>query len=310
GRSCLRQNCRGPRVIRALQDRLISALQRIVGAALKMRRACALGPTGPGANCTPLDRIVTPAMLKKCWIQFGRRPARCRDLVRARGRKALVSGFPTEYLHESLRSRLWMLERLHDRPQVVSLASWIPEDHRPGCGRLGRLSSGCPARPCGREPPDPGGPGWLRGSWHRSRGQCPCDQERPDQARRNGRRFRSQAQIELRRAPQGVLLLQQFPACDFRPENTLVLISHFANSLRIMLSRIPYLTTWANGVARHGTCSRCSNSRPCECDSSWIAHFDGDRLIRHHRDVEKGLRCGLLGPEPARFRRSSACFGS
>src|SRR5208283_1565537 len=59
---------------------------------------------------------------------------------------------------------------------------------------------------------------------------------------------------------------QQFPACDFRPENTLVLISHFANSLRIMLSRIPYLTTWANGVARHGTCSRCSNSRPCECD--------------------------------------------
>jgi hypothetical protein len=49
---------------------------------------------------------------------------------------------------------------------------------------------------------------------------------------------------------------QQFPACDFRPENTLVLISHFANSLRIMLSRIPYLTTWANGVARHGTCSR------------------------------------------------------
>src|SRR5208283_1315905 len=103
---------------------------------------------------------------------------------------------------------------------------------------------------------------------------------------------------------------QSFPACDFRPENTLVLISHFANSLCIMLSRIPYLTTWANGVARHGTCSRCSNSRPCECDSSWIAHFDGDRLIRHHRDVEKGLRCGLLGPEPARFRRSSACFGS
>ena len=49
---------------------------------------------------------------------------------------------------------------------------------------------------------------------------------------------------------------QQFPACDFRPENTLVLISHFANSLCIMLSRIPYLTTWINGVARHGTCSR------------------------------------------------------
>ena len=55
---------------------------------------------------------------------------------------------------------------------------------------------------------------------------------------------------------QEVNMLQQFPACGFRPENTLVLISHFANSLRIMLSRIPYLTTWANGVARHGTCSR------------------------------------------------------
>jgi hypothetical protein len=32
------------------------------------------------------------------------------------------------------------------------------------------------------------------------------------------------------------VLVQQFPACDFRPENTLVLISHFANSLRTMLS--------------------------------------------------------------------------
>src|SRR5208337_3850449 len=31
-----------------------------------------------------------------------------------------------------------------------------------------------------------------------------------------------------------LVLTQQFPACDFRPENTLVLISHFANSLRIM----------------------------------------------------------------------------
>ena len=49
---------------------------------------------------------------------------------------------------------------------------------------------------------------------------------------------------------------EQFPACGFRPENTLVLISHFANSLRTMLSRIPYLTTWANGVTRHGTCFR------------------------------------------------------
>ena len=51
-------------------------------------------------------------------------------------------------------------------------------------------------------------------------------------------------------------LAQQFPACGFRPENTLVLISHFANSLRTMLSRIPYLTAWANGVTRHGTCFR------------------------------------------------------
>src|SRR5271166_1847077 len=51
-------------------------------------------------------------------------------------------------------------------------------------------------------------------------------------------------------------LHQQFTACGFRPENTLVLISHFANSLRTMLSRIPYLTAWANGVTRHGTCFR------------------------------------------------------
>ena len=53
-----------------------------------------------------------------------------------------------------------------------------------------------------------------------------------------------------------------------------------------------------------------SNSRPSECDSSWFAHFDSDKMIRHHRDVEKDLRYGLLEPEPARFRRSSACFGS
>src|SRR5208337_1581096 len=58
----------------------------------------------------------------------------------------------------------------------------------------------------------------------------------------------------LDRVPQS--FQQQFPACGFRPENTLVLISHFANSLCIMPSRIPYLTTWLNGVARHGTCSR------------------------------------------------------
>ena len=53
-----------------------------------------------------------------------------------------------------------------------------------------------------------------------------------------------------------LLCKQQFPARDFRPENTLVLISHFANSLRIMLSRIPYLTAWVDGVARNGSCSR------------------------------------------------------
>ena len=53
-----------------------------------------------------------------------------------------------------------------------------------------------------------------------------------------------------------------------------------------------------------------SNSRPSECDSSWFAHFDSDKMIRHHRDVEKDLRYGLLEPEPTRFRRSSACFGS
>ena len=29
---------------------------------------------------------------------------------------------------------------------------------------------------------------------------------------------------------------QEFPACDFRPENTPVFISYFANSSRIILS--------------------------------------------------------------------------
>ena len=32
-----------------------------------------------------------------------------------------------------------------------------------------------------------------------------------------------------------------------------------------------------------------SNSRPLEYDSSWLAHFDSDRMIRHHRDVAKDL---------------------
>src|SRR5271166_2556716 len=40
-----------------------------------------------------------------------------------RGRKALVSGISTGFLHKSLRSRLLMMERPHDRPQVISLAS-------------------------------------------------------------------------------------------------------------------------------------------------------------------------------------------
>ena len=31
-------------------------------------------------------------------------------------------------------------------------------------------------------------------------------------------------------------------------------------------------------------------------------------MIRCHRDVEKDLKLRLLGPEPARFRRSPACF--
>ena len=53
-----------------------------------------------------------------------------------------------------------------------------------------------------------------------------------------------------------------------------------------------------------------SNSRPSKCDSSRFAHFDSDKMIRHHRDVEKDWRYGLLEPEPARFRRWSACFGS
>ena len=65
------------------------------------------------------------------------------------------------------------------------------------------------------------------------------------------------------------------------------------------------LETWPGVYYRFG-----SNSRPSECDSSWFAHFDSDKMMRHHRDVEKDLRYGLLEPEPARFWRSSACFGS
>ena len=43
-------------------------------------------------------------------------------------------------------------------------------------------------------------------------------------------------QIRLSNQQQRVIDWQQFPACDFRPENRLVPISSFANSLRIMLS--------------------------------------------------------------------------
>ena len=49
---------------------------------------------------------------------------------------------------------------------------------------------------------------------------------------------------------------QQFPASGFSLENRGVLISHFAEYSRIMLLRTPHLTTWTNGVASHGTCSR------------------------------------------------------
>ena len=49
---------------------------------------------------------------------------------------------------------------------------------------------------------------------------------------------------------------QQFPGDGFSSEKTLVLISHFADLSCIMLLRIPHLTSWVNGVAHHGTCSR------------------------------------------------------
>ena len=62
-------------------------------------------------------------------------------------------------------------------------------------------------------------------------------------------------QKDVKQVIEEMLNYQQFPTRDFRPENMLVLISHFANSLRIMPSRIPYLTAWANGVARNGYCS-------------------------------------------------------
>ena len=47
-----------------------------------------------------------------------------------------------------------------------------------------------------------------------------------------------------------------------------------------------------------------------QCNSSWFAHFDSDKIICHHRDVEIGLEGmgGFWSPEPARFRRLLACF--
>ena len=82
----------------------------------------------------------------------------------------------------------------------------------------------------------------------------PAHGERFDLAR-SGRPHASRQSSSTRSAFRTAHGVQQFPTRDFRPENMLVLISHFANSLRIMPSRIPYLTAWANGVARNGYCS-------------------------------------------------------
>jgi hypothetical protein len=73
---------------------------------------------------------------------------------------------------------------------------------------------------------------------------------------------------------------------------------------------LPHARRRARTVSGCWNSAFLSNSRPSECNSSWFAHFDSDKMMRHHRDVEKDLRYGLLEPEPARFRRSSACFGS
>ena len=45
------------------------------------------------------------------------------------------------------------------------------------------------------------------------------------------------------------------------------------------------------GAARYVVGERLdnSNSRPLEYDSSWLAHFDSDRMLRHLRDVAKDL---------------------
>ena len=60
-----------------------------------------------------------------------------------------------------------------------------------------------PLGPRRREQHDPGRPGRLRRPRHRRGGQRPVDQERPDQARRHGRRLRGPAQRQLRRPQEG-----------------------------------------------------------------------------------------------------------
>ena len=63
-------------------------------------------------------------------------------------------------------------------------------------------------------------------------------------------------------------------------------------------------------VFRLVLCGLVSNSRSLECDSSLFAHFDSDRMMRHHRDVVKDLKYGLPKAKPARFRPSSTSFES
>ena len=53
-----------------------------------------------------------------------------------------------------------------------------------------------------------------------------------------------------------------------------------------------------------------SNSRPFECHSSWLAHFDNDSWFRQYSQGENDVGQGLLEPKPARIQPSLACFGS
>ena len=64
------------------------------------------------------------------------------------------------------------------------------------------------------------------------------------------------------------------------------------------------------------------NSRPFECHSSWLAHFDSDSMFRHHWDGKKDVRQGLLEPIQPDFggrwpfsridcaRRTRRCFNA